>query len=211
MRCVESGKESETQYTEFDVELNFGDLYSISPMEGNIDFQYEQFAIKEENGKITNIDPITDGKMHTVNWTSCGQLCKKYKLNKVLDFTQDVTWLVNADVKKSRIVGALPNTNTSYEFLKEDFQSITIKNTVKFDRIDITREDNDELLVGVVHKVITGNPQKYILQKLSWAKCTKTHDRIVTAKFDGSLEYNFTHTISKDDPSAAGFMYFLRQ
>lgn len=59
-------------------------------MEGNLDFQYEQFAIKEDSGKITNVNPITDGEMHTVNWTSCGQLLKKYVLNKVTNFTQEV-------------------------------------------------------------------------------------------------------------------------
>ena len=40
-----------------DVELNFGDEYAISSMEGNLDFQYEQFAIKEDSGK-TNVNPI---------------------------------------------------------------------------------------------------------------------------------------------------------
>lgn len=48
------------------MELNFGDSYAISPME-NLDFQYEQFAIKEKSGKITNINPTVDDKMHTVD------------------------------------------------------------------------------------------------------------------------------------------------
>lgn len=202
--CVESRKVSETQYTKFDVELNFGDSYAISPME-NLDFQYEQFAIKEKSGKITNINPIVDDKMHTVDWTSCGQLLKKYVLNKVTNFTQEVDWQV-FEGSKTRIVGGLPEDEHIYP--DEDLQSITIKNTVKFDRIDVVREDNDEVLVGVVHKIITGNPKAFAndSDRKPRESYTKTHNILETTNFDGNTEYKFTTNISSN-----GFLYFLRK
>lgn len=209
--CVESRKVSETSYTEFDVELNFGDSYAISPME-NLDFQYEQFAIKEKSGKITNINPIVDGEMHTVDWTSCGQLLKKYVLNKVVNFTQDVEYIINDENKKTRVVGVLPDPDLPYNFIPEDFDSITINNTVKFDRIDVIRESNDDVLVGIMYKVITGNPKKFALYPETLkAECTATHNVLVTVPFeDNKMEYEFSYTMSKNDPKHAGFMYFLR-
>lgn len=203
--CVESRKSPETQYTEFDVELNFGDEYAISSMAGNLDFQYEQFAIKEDSGKITNINPITDGEMHTVNWTSCGQLLKKYVLNKVTNFTQEVDWQV-FEGSKTRIVGGLPEDEHIYP--DEDLQSITIKNTVKFDRIDVVREDNDEVLVGVLHKIITGNPKAFAndSDRKPLESYTKTHNILETTNFDGNTEYKFTTNISSNN-----FLYFLRK
>lgn len=203
--CVESRKVPETQYTEFNIELNFGDEYAISSMEGNLDFQYEQFAIKEDSGKITNVNPITDGEMHTVNWTSCGQLLKKYVLNKVTNFTQEVDWQV-FEGSKTRIVGGLPEDEHIYP--DEDFQSITIKNTVKFDRIDVVREDNDEVLVGVLHKIITGNPVAFAndSDRKPLESYTKTHNILETTNFDGNIEYKFTTNISSNN-----FLYFLRK
>lgn len=65
--CLEAQKFAETDYVDFDITINFGDVYELSKMDENTDFQQEQFSILEDSGKITNIYPIVDNKLHSVD------------------------------------------------------------------------------------------------------------------------------------------------
>lgn len=68
---------------------------------------------------------------------------------------------------QSRIVGGDDTVLTpddEYIYPKPDLQSITIKNTLSFNRIDVNWEDTSEVYVGVVYEIVTGNPKLFHLE-----------------------------------------------
>ena len=210
--CLEAQKFAETDYVDFDITINFGDVYELSKMDENTDFQQEQFSILEDSGKITNIYPIVDNKLHSVDWTSSGKLLKKYILNKVTNFQQEVNWTLPEPPIQSRVVGGDDTVLTpddEYIYPKPDLQSITIKNTLSFNRIDVNWEDTSEVYVGVVYEIVTGNPKLFHLES-SWSKCTKTHKEYTLKKWDkNSTTFDFEYTLDSTNKDVVD-LYFLR-
>lgn len=205
--CLEAQKSAETDYVDFDITINFGDIYELSKMDENTDFQQEQFSILEDSGKITNIYPIADDKPHSVDWTSSGKLLKKYILNKVTNFQQEVNWTLPEPPIQSRIVGGDDTVLTpddEYIYPKPDLQSITIKNTLSFNRIDVNWEDTSEVYVGIVYEIVTGDPYLFTLG-YSGAECVKTHKINVLQKWDGKTKtFDFKYVLDSEN------IYFLR-
>lgn len=172
--CLFSTKPHETTPKVFDVELNIGDLYAINYTEDSnlelADFQHEQFFIESEDGKYTNIEPVIDGKEHPIDWDVCGKLGKKYVLNKITDFQQNVNFslkkpeIISGDVMPLIVGGGENNgsnsgvdTENNILLPKYNFYDITISTKLSFDNLEISKINNSKLLVGALHKVISGN------------------------------------------------------
>ena len=146
----------------FDVEVSLGDSYEITSEDDNVDFQHGQFYVVMEDGGTRNIDLITDGTLQTFNQKFSGKLCKKYELNKVTNFTHSVDFKAYTQQPTTRIVGGDENNATqskfTWNYTNPDLSSVTIQNTLSFDRIDYCGENPEEVLIGVLYEVTLGDP-----------------------------------------------------
>ena len=111
MLCLESQKVI-PPITKFNIDVSLGDKYSITSDNSNADFQHEQFCVEMSDGTMRNVELCADGKVHTFDQKFTGTLCKKYELNKVTDFTQNVDFQAYAK-PKTRIVDGDENNASS--------------------------------------------------------------------------------------------------
>ena len=211
--CFESLK-TFPPITKFGFTVSLGDAYSITSGDDNIDFQHEQFCVEMDDGTVRNINIITDGELHKFDQKFTGQLCKKYELNKVTKFVQEVDYSI-FEATKTSIIGDDENNATAskltWQYPDPDVNCITVKNKLTFDRIDYDKVNDDAVYVGVLYEVVSGDPRRAFYEKddtivdnnKSSIYSYYTHKLIPYE--EGKLTYDFEYTISQENNGVKSF------